>query len=270
MKIGQKLFLGFGVAVLALVVAGVVAITQIDNVGAKTDQLYDNNLTQLDHAASLRRDMLLERTAILGYVLSPAEKRATYGDKIKAFQGNIDDDLKTLRSGHVDAEEAGLLDEVEQSVNAWWPARDKGPIGRTDAGDHDGAVQAALFGIGGQHFQAAFDAAVKFTGAESANAQDAHTSAQSTKSTATLVMIVLIAVAAIASAAIAFWIAWSITSRIKRLTAVSDRLSRGDIEGLQVDVAGGDEVGQLGDSLQGVLAAFHELSIEVQRGSSAA
>lgn len=62
----------------------------------------------------------------------------------------------------------------------------------------------------------------------------------------------------------------SVTSRINRLTAISEKLSRGEIEGLSVDVNGNDEVGRLGQSLQGVLAAFHELHDEVLRGSEAA
>jgi methyl-accepting chemotaxis protein len=55
----------------------------------------------------------------------------------------------------------------------------------------------------------------------------------------------------------------SVTTRVNRLAAISDHLSRGEIEGLRVDVAGHDEIGRLGQSLQGVLAAFHELHDEV-------
>jgi methyl-accepting chemotaxis protein len=59
-----------------------------------------------------------------------------------------------------------------------------------------------------------------------------------------------------------FLFARSVTRRVNRLTAISDKLARAEIDGLSVDVTGNDEIGRLGHSLQGVLAAFHELRDE--------
>lgn len=52
----------------------------------------------------------------------------------------------------------------------------------------------------------------------------------------------------------------TILQRLGRLKAVSDRLARADIEGLQVDISGPDEIGQFGESMKGVHAAIEELS----------
>ena len=46
---------------------------------------------------------------------------------------------------------------------------------------------------------------------------------------------------------------------LQKLTMVSEKLSRGEIEGLEVDVSGSDEIGQFGESFKGVLAAFNLL-----------
>lgn len=54
---------------------------------------------------------------------------------------------------------------------------------------------------------------------------------------------------------VALWI----VRRLKRLKAVSDRLSAADVSGLIVDVSGNDEIGEFGNSMKGVHAAIEEL-----------
>lgn len=51
----------------------------------------------------------------------------------------------------------------------------------------------------------------------------------------------------------------SLTGRIGKLTKVSEKLSIGEIEGLEVDISGQDEIGELGDAMKGVVAAFNTL-----------
>jgi methyl-accepting chemotaxis protein len=60
--------------------------------------------------------------------------------------------------------------------------------------------------------------------------------------------------------AMGFAVVRSVISRLARLKAVSDRLARADIDGLNIDIAGRDEVGEFGESLKGVRAAIEELS----------
>lgn len=54
-----------------------------------------------------------------------------------------------------------------------------------------------------------------------------------------------------------------ISKPIAKLTAVSDKLSKGDIKGLEVNITGKDEIGQLGEGFKGVLAAFNVLNDEI-------
>ena len=55
-----------------------------------------------------------------------------------------------------------------------------------------------------------------------------------------------------------------ISNPLNKLTAVSQKLSKGEIEGLSVDVSGNDEIGELGDTFEGVLAAFNLLKEEAE------
>jgi HAMP domain-containing protein len=52
---------------------------------------------------------------------------------------------------------------------------------------------------------------------------------------------------------------------LKKLTAVSDKLSKGEIDGLSIDVQGRDEIGSFGESFKGVLAAFNFLKDEAEK-----
>jgi methyl-accepting chemotaxis protein len=58
---------------------------------------------------------------------------------------------------------------------------------------------------------------------------------------------------------VGLWIVRGILGRLKRLRAVSDRLSVADVSGLIIDVSGNDEIGELAKSMKGVHAAIEEL-----------
>ena len=52
---------------------------------------------------------------------------------------------------------------------------------------------------------------------------------------------------------------------LKKLTNVSEKLSKGEIEGLEIDIKGKDEISSFGESFKGVLAAFHVLKDEAEK-----
>lgn len=56
----------------------------------------------------------------------------------------------------------------------------------------------------------------------------------------------------------------SLTSRIKRLKEISDKLSMGEIDGLSVDVSGDDEIGELGEAMKGVVAAMETMITDLE------
>ena len=256
LSVRTKLFGGFGVGILALLIAAVVGITQINAVGGKGDQLYNDSLEQTAKTGALRRDMLQMRTSILQYVLAPADKRTPFGDKIKELQGSITTDLAALRGEHLNAQQTQQLADAETSITAWYEARDKGPIGKTDAGDSAGATQAALFGQGGQHFQDAFDKVIEFGGETDKVAKASHASAQSTKSRATMLMISIAAVAMLLAAVIAFVLAQSITSAVKAVVARLISLQEHEI----ADVAAGMTAMARGDLTVTVAPTTEEIA----------
>jgi HAMP domain-containing protein len=71
-------------------------------------------------------------------------------------------------------------------------------------------------------------------------------------------------VAALIVMAAFFVIRVKVSNPLQKLTDVSNKLSVGDIDGLELDVSGKDEIGKLGDSFQGVLAAFNLLKDQAE------
>jgi len=55
-----------------------------------------------------------------------------------------------------------------------------------------------------------------------------------------------------------------VSKPLNKLKNVSDKLSQGEIAGLEVDVSGKDEIGQLGEGFKGILAAFKLLKEEAE------
>ncbi len=62
-----------------------------------------------------------------------------------------------------------------------------------------------------------------------------------------------------------FVIRAKVSNPLNKLTDVSNKLSVGDIDGLELNVSGKDEIGRLGESFQGVLAAFNLLRDQAEQ-----
>jgi len=81
-------------------------------------------------------------------------------------------------------------------------------------------------------------------------------------------MILVAAVVTVINLVVVFLIMRAkISTPLQKLTAVSEKLSAGEIEGLEIDVSGSDEIGQFGESFKGVLAAFKFLKEEAERSA---
>jgi hypothetical protein len=75
LKIGTKLYAGFGVVIVGMIAAGIFAVLQLASVGRQADILFVENLSTETATGILRRDILLMREQILQYPLAPAERR---------------------------------------------------------------------------------------------------------------------------------------------------------------------------------------------------
>lgn len=260
LSVRNKLFGAFGVVVLALIVTGVFAIVQLRSVGDKATLIDDVGREGVGNVGTLRRDLLLMREQILMYVMAPKEGRQDILGRMKELEGDIAADLQTLR------EQKGLtetqrqaLGETEQKIQEWYAARDKGPIAKTDAGDFAGAADAALYGVGGEAFRAAFDAISRFADETDKAADAAHEEAQATITRATMLTIGLVALAAVLAAGLAFWIAQGIATGVRQMLKAAEGIAEGDVQ-QHVEVKSRDEIGEMAGAFQRMLTYLKHMA----------
>jgi methyl-accepting chemotaxis protein len=259
MKISAKLYGAFAVVVAAMIISGVVAFTQLSAVGGEADHLYQQSLVTEQRTGFLRRDMLSMRVAILSYVSAPADKRSEFGQDIKDLEGGITSGLKSLREQELTAKQLEQLDEAEQFVREWWTARDKGPLAKTDAGDVEGARAAALFGVGGQAFEKAFNNVKEFASITAGEAKKSADNAASVQRRATTILIAIVAISAALAAGLAFFISRSITKGVSAIGAALNRISVGDLTAT-VSVKSQDEIGRMATDYASMRAYLQEMA----------
>jgi methyl-accepting chemotaxis protein len=154
------------------------------------------------------------------------------------------------------SKETKAVDAITAGYKKWAAARDAEL--KLYASDHKGAIELALGSNRDlrKSYEGLIDGAVALA---DAGVKSSDSNFSSTSNQATWVLLAFLAFALLTGIAFAVRLATSITARLAKLTAVSDRLSVGDVEGLEVEVGGADELGKLGDSMSGVVAAFQEM-----------
>lgn len=260
-----KLFLGFGIVIVALIAAGIFATIQLRAVGSQADKLFSENLLTETKTGDLRRDMLFMRQTILQYPLVPEEGRPGIRASIADLDDAIAADISALRSqAGVTDRQLELLTKVEASNSAYAEARAAGTIALTDAGDLAGAAQAATEGIGDEAFQEAFDD-IALLGQETFQAaQQADADAASAQSRAIVLMVVLISAAVVVALGSALWISQGIVSGVKRMLRAADGIADGDID-QNVEVQTNDEIGEMGQAFQRMILYINEVAASATR-----
>jgi methyl-accepting chemotaxis protein len=259
LSIRSKIFLGFGVLLLGLVATGVFALTQLRSVDNSAERI-TGKLETVNALGDLRFEMRHLRAEHFEYVLEPPESRPARLEEMQEVEGVVLSSLAEVRAspGLTDAQLLEL-DAVEAEINNWITLTDEEVIANVDAANQDAATEAVLGGEGKAAFKVAFGSLGDMLGTVEADAIASRTDAAETVDRATTLVVVAIIVAAAVASGLALAIAAAIVVPVRKLSVVTDRLSKADIEGLNVEVSGRDEIGRLGESFKGVLAAFHEL-----------
>jgi methyl-accepting chemotaxis protein len=148
------------------------------------------------------------------------------------------------------------VDAVYGGYKAWAVARDAEL--KQYKSDKSGAIELALGANRDlrKAYEASIDDAVATADAAVASSDS---SFNSTSSTASWVLFGFFACAVLVGVAFAIRLSKSVSGRLSRLTEVADKIAVGDVADLEVGVTGDDELGKLGDSMQGVVAAFQEM-----------
>ena len=158
--------------------------------------------------------------------------------------------------------ETKAVNEITSGYTTWAKARNAEL--KLYPSNHKAAIDLALGANRDlrKTYEASIDSA---TAIAAADVKSSDKSFVNTSSTATWVLAGFLAFAMIVGIAFAVRLSRSVSGRLSKLTAVADKLSVGDVDGLEVDVTGNDELGKLADSMRGVVAAFQEMFASVSK-----
>ncbi|SAK88897.1 methyl-accepting chemotaxis sensory transducer [Caballeronia pedi] len=245
-RIGAKLGIGFGIALLSLCLIGALALLQVSRVYRSTDDLATNWLPSVQALSEVRAATNAVRRGSMGALLATnAQEKAAQKKKRSDALISLDAVLTKYQNGLISsAEEKQIFDEFKTSWSSYL-ASDEKINALSEAGEEHFAEARELASNGSSHLFAAAAQLIERDIALNRKGADAAAEAAASDYHRTLVLTaVLIVVAVALSVFAAVLITRSIVSPIRRSLEVAETVARGDLTSVIVD-KGKDETGQL-------------------------
>ena len=269
LKIGPKLYAGFGLVLALMVVSGVIAITQVGSVGDSAETLFEGAesvnhthevIEKADEALANLVDMETGYRSFL--VTGEDEFLDPYNSGVAGHKTALAElqELTNDNPGQV-ARWTDLLARADAWQNA---VTEPGIALRREVNEGTATtadvVAFETSGEGKKHFdgmRAVFADGVAedvgLLGVRAGEAAAAHEAATSTASSSTTILIVLLLIALAIGAGVAFWIARGITGGIRTMLTAAKGIAVGDLN-QEVDVRSKDEIGEMSDAFGQMIA----------------
>jgi methyl-accepting chemotaxis protein len=244
-----KLFGGFGLVVVLLVVSSVLAISQLGSLKNEVDGIGSDDLPSVQTIADVGLAAADHRLADYGLVAATDSKaRAAAAKKLSADAQDVAAAFATYRKSYVtDARDQALL---TSAVAAWQKYADRvQPVGALAGAGKQSAADAVLASTADEY--ASFDnelTAWESNGRAVASADVE--SANTTYSSGRLILLVLALVAVVAASALAIVITRGIVRGIQRMLAAAASIGEGDLTVDVSDVRSRDEIGDMAGAFQ--------------------
>ena len=275
--IGFKLYGGFGLVVLSLILIGVVRLTQVTQLGDKAKRSGDTTPPTEFLVWRTHFNMVQLRDQVPIFVHAAEDKRDEHLARMSEQEQAIAADFQDLRAQPIlDVGTLALLTDAEQKLDAWYAARDAGPMSLARA-DNAGAADEALHGASAGLYEAADEAIVTFHKGFRAIVNVEAEAAVDAVDRANLLIAVVMVVAVAAAAVVAFLLARSISGRVRemsaalvdlaenvipQLTGVTQAVGRGDLSqtaDIRVEKLTANSSDEIGDKARSFNATVEEL-----------
>ncbi|MFI5915261.1 diguanylate cyclase domain-containing protein [Dactylosporangium sp. NPDC051541] len=241
--------------------SGVVGLVNLQRLVDEQDREYRVNVVALDKMTTVRSAVGAQLEAVLAYILSePGFYRDTYAEIITESDQDIDARIAELRAIALPQSEQTGLKAFAATVTMWRTAR-QAALDAANAGDQQKAAQVVL--VRSEAIaRAVKDRANSFLDQLVEAVADGARRAKANGIRNTQLTAALLAAGALTAILLAVLTARAISRPLREVVDVLARVARGDLS-RRVDMDRGDEVGQMGRSLNetlGVLrAAFEEV-----------
>jgi methyl-accepting chemotaxis protein len=249
LTVRTKLFGGFGLVVVLLVVSSVLGISQLGSLKNEVDGLGGDDLPSVQTISDVNAAAADYRMADYAFVAAAdAAARKTAAAALSKDERTVAAAFATYRRSYVtDARDRTLLGSAS---TAWqrYLARVKPVVGLAQGGKQ-AAASGLLAGTADEY--ASFDrelAAWESNGRLVATADVK--SASSTYASSRLVLLVLALIAVVAASALAFLITRGIVGGIRRMLAAARSIGEGDLTVDVSDVRSRDEIGEMASAFQ--------------------
>jgi len=262
-----KLLLAFGIILAFVVVVGAVGLYQAGQINNRSNLIYSDDEVGTGLVAVLGRDTSRVQANVLEHLLSTAAARkSSLEAEITSLDSEINTTAQAIGTGDRDGKQAAPLAQFQQAWAAYQHSRDNVVLPPSRAGDTATAAAAAMGGED-QLYDGVSTAVDNLTQSyrEGANARNIANQASYVSGVWLVVGITLIAV--IVGLGVAVFISRSLARRVREHVALAERVAKGDLTARLV-TSGRDELDQLADNLNGMVAGLGQLSGQVRAGAN--
>jgi methyl-accepting chemotaxis protein len=262
LSIRSKLFAGFGLVLLVLIVAIAVGVRSTGKVNSSAQQSFAEDAIPLKAAAQdLLTQMINQETGVRGYLITADESSL---DPYNAGREAVRDDLarmKPLLADHPIM--AGLVADAEPQITALEKYFES-QIALVKSGPAGQAEAQRKIGEGKTEFDAFRKSAAAINADTEKFVRDAVAQQQDTFSGARSQLLILGLVGAILAIGVAILLTRAIVGPVGQMMRAADGIAGGDVD-QSVDVKSGDELGQTARAFERMIDYLRELAGVTER-----
>jgi methyl-accepting chemotaxis protein len=267
LAIRTKLFLGFGLMVVLLVMVTAVAYRGIDMIRENQKQLFEEDFARvidiMDVQFSQTKIRLNAATELLVTQRSAQESSIKdSNDRIENIDRLMQDLLEREKNN---AERLAKIKELDTIRKAYAETRNQQVVPLVLSGKIEEAKKLVI-GIQAERNQRINAIAEELVGAEKADAQTAFTSSVQVANKSILIFVMVGIVAVVLGIAIAMILNRMISSPLKEISRAAERIASGDLSGDISKDDRKDEVGVLAGTFRTMVSNLRDLNREIGEG----
>ena len=269
MSIRKKLYMGFGIIILFLLINSSIAYYQLNHIDKLNNVLFEDRVHKLLEVNKILNASSLQISYLRSYIIEPSEttvqnlekQEKIVHEKIEMLEKIVDSDtmvteLQVIKTNQLNFEKAAL-----EIISTYNPDDLQAAI----------AIMKEKVRPAGEAIEKAVHTVVDYQNDQMEQAREETTSLQNLSSS---IILVIALVSLVLALFIAFFIARAITTAVNKLANAANVIAAGDLREDDVEVATKDEIRNLANSFNSMKASLHSLidsvAINVEHTTSSA
>lgn len=256
LKIRNKLWIGFAIPTLIILIIGYVGFSGMSQIMQNTDDLYDNHLIPIRNLEKAMSEFLEDRT-FYSDLLEPehVNQRDELLSNIKQNKADIQNLMEEYKNSDLNENEKSIFKQFEVGLSEYSIAEEK----LVESVKHQNLINAmAIYDNElktiGDKVKLNLDELVSIA---TKSSEELSLDADADSSSATLFLVICILIGLLASITIAFFIAGKISKPMRELSDAAEKLSLGNMN-ITINNKTKDEIGDLFKSFKNLVSNIKE------------